>query len=84
MHRSLVTALEVIAALFGLAGGFTVWEAVTMQGGSAPQQAALAAMGIGVAAIPYFMGPIYVTDPSDRLDHRLTVPGPHRAHKLPQ
>jgi hypothetical protein len=57
MREGLIQLVEAIAALGALAGGFFVFTAISGEA-SAPQQGALAAVGVGFAVVPYCIASI--------------------------
>ena len=57
LDRFFAGLFDVLTLLGCLFGGFLVFQAM-LPGNSAPQQGALAAVGIGCAAIPYFLSGI--------------------------
>lgn len=54
MRAGFVTLFELVAFLAALLGGYIIFKAIFVVG-SAPAVGAMAAMGIGIAAIPYFI-----------------------------
>jgi hypothetical protein len=74
IQRAFLNLLDALASLGAVLGGILIWSAFSSTSASAPQQGALAAIGIGFGAIPYFLAGVahraFVRDDLIRRDRR--------------